>query len=209
MHAEAQQNEKTTKVVDKDRYARAAESYEFYLANFPDAADAASCATCAPTSSTSSWANTRTPAASTWRSASRSRSASTTRTRCCRRWARSRRCASRRAGGKREIAETDRLFGEAADLYATLFPKDKEIVTVIYKNGQFFFDYGDYDEAVKRFGLIVERYPDDPERRRGGRPHPAGAQQGEGLREHRDLGAAAQEDQGVLVAATSRSGWTS
>src|SRR4029079_5185292 len=26
----------------------------------------------------------------------------------------------------------------------------------------FFFDYGDYDEAVKRFGLIVERYPDDP-----------------------------------------------
>ena len=40
MHAEAQQNEKTTKVVDKDRYARAAEAYEFYLANFPDAADA-------------------------------------------------------------------------------------------------------------------------------------------------------------------------
>ena len=65
-------------------------------------------------------------------------------------------------GGKREITESDRLFGEAADLYATLFPNDKEIVTVIYKNGQFFFDYGDYDEAVKRFGLIVERYPDDP-----------------------------------------------
>jgi hypothetical protein len=40
MHAEAQANEKTTKVVDKERYARAAEAYQFYLANFADAADA-------------------------------------------------------------------------------------------------------------------------------------------------------------------------
>src|SRR6185369_11759895 len=64
--------------------------------------------------------------------------------------------------GKREITDSDRLFGEAADLYATLFPQDKEIVTVIYKNGQFFFDCGDYEMAVKRFGLIGGRYPDDP-----------------------------------------------
>ena len=68
----------------------------------------------------------------------------------------------RAGGGKREITDSDRQFAEAADMYATLFPKDKEIVTVIYKNGQFFFDYGDYDEAVKRFGLIIEGYPDDP-----------------------------------------------
>src|SRR5262249_7336739 len=64
-------------------------------------------------------------------------------------------------GGKREITDSDRKFAEAADLYATLFPNDKEIVTVIYKNGQFFYDYGDYDEAVKRVGLIVEKYPND------------------------------------------------
>jgi hypothetical protein len=31
-----------------------------------------------------------------------------------------------------------RQFAGAADLYATLFPRDKEIITVIYKNGQFF-----------------------------------------------------------------------
>ena len=54
-----------------------------------------SCATCAPTSSTSSWASTRRPDANTWRWARRSRWASSTRTRCCRRWARSRRSASR------------------------------------------------------------------------------------------------------------------
>src|SRR5262249_55163559 len=35
----------------------------------------------------------------------------------------------------------------------------KEIAGVLFKNGQLFYDYGDYDEAVKRFGLIVEKYP--------------------------------------------------
>jgi cellulose synthase operon protein C len=167
MHAEAQQTEKTTKVVDKDRYARAAEAYEFYLANFPDAPDAVELRYLradilyfklgryedagreylavgktqpvgkyhkdALLQAMGAFEKVRKPISSTGA-----------------------------GSGKREITDSDRLFGEAADLYATLFPKDKEIVTVIYKNGQFFFDYGDYDEAIKRFGLIVERYPDDP-----------------------------------------------
>jgi TolA-binding protein len=50
-------------------------------------------------------------------------------------------------------------MGEAIDLYATLFPQDPEIAGVLFKNGQLFYDYGEYDEAVKRFGLIVEKYP--------------------------------------------------
>src|SRR5262245_17176282 len=153
MHAEAQQNEKTTKVVDKTRYARAAESYEFYLVNFPDAADA--------TELRYLRADILYFKLGKYEEAGREYLAV----------GKSHKDALLQAmgafekvrkPGKREIAETDRLFGEAADIYATLFPKDKEIVTVIYKNGQFFFDYGDYDEAVKRFGLIVERYPDDP-----------------------------------------------
>ena len=40
LHAEAQASEKQNKVLDKERYTRAAEAYEFYLATFPDAADA-------------------------------------------------------------------------------------------------------------------------------------------------------------------------
>ena len=62
----------------------------------------------------------------------------------------------------RKVTEEDRKFAEAADVYAEILPGDKDIITVIYKNGQFFYDYGDYDEATKRFGLIVEKYPDDP-----------------------------------------------
>jgi TolA-binding protein len=159
MHAEAQQNEKTTKVIDKVRYARAAEAYEFYLANFPDAADATELrylradilyfklGKYEDAGREYLGVGKSQPVGKYHKDALLQAMGAFEKV---------------RKPGKREITESDRLFGEAADLYAVLFPKDKEIVTVIYKNGQFFFDYGDYDEAVKRFGLIVERYPDDP-----------------------------------------------
>ena len=159
MHAEAQQNEKTTKVVDKVRYARAAEAYEFYLANFPDAADA--------TELRYLRADILYFKLGKYEDAGREYLA-VGKSQPVGKYHKDALLQAMgafekvRKPGEREITESDRLFGEAADLYAVLFPKDKEIVTVIYKNGQFFFDYGDYDEAVKRFGLIVERYPDDP-----------------------------------------------
>ncbi len=64
--------------------------------------------------------------------------------------------------GKRKLTTADRKFAAAVDAFAREFPADAEVVGVIYRNGQMFFDYGDYDEAVKRFGLIVTKYPDDP-----------------------------------------------
>jgi TolA-binding protein len=64
--------------------------------------------------------------------------------------------------GQRKLTPVDLKFAEAVDLYATLFPADPEIVDVIFRNGKMFYDYGNYDEAVKRFGLIVTKYPDHP-----------------------------------------------
>ena len=61
--------------------------------------------------------------------------------------------------GKRKLTAVDRKFAAAVDLYATLFPADPQLVGVIFRNGQMFYDYGDYDEAIKRFGLIVTKYP--------------------------------------------------
>ncbi len=61
-----------------------------------------------------------------------------------------------------KISPADKKFGEAIDLYATLFPADPTLVGVIFKNGQMFYDYGEYDEAIKRFGVIVTKYPKDP-----------------------------------------------
>ena len=64
--------------------------------------------------------------------------------------------------GRAKLYPVDKKFGEAIDLYATLFPADPTLVGVIFKNGQMFFDYGEYDEAIKRFGVIVTKYPNDP-----------------------------------------------
>ncbi len=64
--------------------------------------------------------------------------------------------------GRAKLYPVDKKFGEAIDLYATLFPADPTLVGVIFKNGQMFYDYGEYDEAIKRFGVIVTKYPNDP-----------------------------------------------
>ncbi len=63
---------------------------------------------------------------------------------------------------RKQISPVDKKFGEAIDLYATLFPADPTLVGVIFKNGQMFYDYGEFDEAIKRFGVIVTKYPKDP-----------------------------------------------
>jgi len=162
LHAEAQNSEKQNKVVDKDRYARAAEAYEFYLANFPDAGDAIELRYLRADIlyfKLGKLADAGDEYLRVGKSKPPGKFHKDALLQAMNAFEKLRKPAG---GAKREITESDRKFADAADIYATLFPKDKEIVTVIYKNGQFFFDYGDYDEAVKRFGLIVERYPDDP-----------------------------------------------
>ncbi|HVX96543.1 MAG TPA: tetratricopeptide repeat protein [Polyangia bacterium] len=163
MHAEAQANEKASRVVDKDRYARAAEAYAFYLQNFPDAADATELRYLRADIlyfKLGRYEEAGREYLAVGKSQPVGKYHKDALMQAMGAFEKVRKVAT--GGGKREITESDRLFGEAADTYATLFPKDKEIVTVVFKNGQFFFDYGDYDEAIKRFGLIVEKYPDDP-----------------------------------------------
>ncbi len=63
--------------------------------------------------------------------------------------------------GKTQLYPVDKKFGEAIDLYANLFKNDPTIVGVLFKNGQMFYDYGECDEAIKRFGLIVTQYGKD------------------------------------------------
>nr|HEX4315505.1 tetratricopeptide repeat protein [Kofleriaceae bacterium] len=65
-------------------------------------------------------------------------------------------------GGKHETYPVDKKFGEAIDLYLTLFHDDKDLIGVLFKYGQLFYDNAEYDEAIKRFGVIVTQYPDDP-----------------------------------------------
>jgi TolA-binding protein len=165
MHHDAQQNEKASKVVDKNRYAQAAEAYAFYLANFPDAADAVELRYLRADIlyfKLGRYDDAGREYLAVGKSQPVGKYHKDALLQAMGAFEKVRKPVTGNGTGKREITDSDRLFGEAADLYATLFPKDKEIITVIFKNGQFFFDYGDYDEAIKRFGLIVERYPDDP-----------------------------------------------
>ena len=162
LHADAQRNEQQQKGhIDVDRYARAADAYAYYLPHFAERPRRRR----GPLSARRYLFLQAQEVRGSGRPISRrragpSRWASCTARRCCRRSRPTKRCAAIiRRGGKKELLPTDKRMGEAIDLYATLFPQDPEIANVLYKNGQLFYDYGEYDEAVKRFGLIVEKYP--------------------------------------------------
>ena len=181
IHAEAQRREKLMKLPKQNGcatkpignsdlatlYTKAADAYEQYLAAFGGAKTAAEQVDRAALlprrhpvlqARQGRGRRRRVPR----RSARARRSASTTRTRCSTRWPRSRRRAPRTPPAARKLYDVDKKFGEAIDLYATLFPADPTLVGVIFKNGQMFYDYGEYDEAIKRFGVIVTKYPKDP-----------------------------------------------
>ncbi len=165
LHAQAQRNEKESRVVDKERYGHAADAYAFYLQQFPDATDAAELRYLRADILYFKLHDLR-AAGSEYLEVGKSKPVGPNHKgallHAMEAFEKLRPPAPAGARKKRDVTDDDRRFADAADLYATLFPNDKEIVTVIYKNGQFFFDYGDYDEAIKRFGLIVERYPASP-----------------------------------------------
>jgi TolA-binding protein len=166
LHGRAQRTEKESRVVDKELYGQAAEAYAFFLDQFPDSAGAAEVRYLRGDVLYFKLGDNR-AAGLEYLAVGKSRPVGPNHKdallNAMSAFEKLRQPAAAGAGRrKREVTDDDRRFAEAADLYATLFPKDKDIVTVIYKNGQFFYDHGDYDEAVKRFGLIIEQHPDSP-----------------------------------------------
>jgi TolA-binding protein len=165
LHAEAQRNEKESHALDKEKYGRATEAYDFYLKQFPDAKDAAELRYLRADIlyfKLKRYEDAGYAYLAVGKSQPVGKYHKDALLQAMSAFEKLRQPAKAQPGGKREVTENDRRFAEAADLYGNLFPQDKEFVTVIFKNGQFFYDYGDYDEAVKRFGLIVEKHPKDP-----------------------------------------------
>jgi TolA-binding protein len=166
LHGRAQRNEKESRVVDKALYAQAAEAYAFYLEQFGEGAGAAEVRYLRGDILYFKLGDFR-GAGQEYLAVGRAKPVGPHHKEALlnamNAFEKLRQPAAAGAGRrKREVTDDDRRFAEAADLYSTLFPTDKDIVTVIYKNGQFFYDHGDYDEAVKRFGLIIEQHPDSP-----------------------------------------------
>jgi tetratricopeptide (TPR) repeat protein len=122
MHADAQQNEKASRVVDKDRYARAAETYQFYLASFPDATDAVELRYLRADIlyfKLQRYDEAGREYVAVGKSQPVGKYHKDALLQAMTAFEKLRKPPS---GGKREISDSDRLFGEAADLYAVLFP---------------------------------------------------------------------------------------
>ncbi len=69
--------------------------------------------------------------------------------------------ASKSAGKKQQETATDRTLTEAMELYIKTYPSDKQIPELLFRQGKLYYDYQVYDAAVRQWGLLLEKYPND------------------------------------------------
>ncbi len=69
--------------------------------------------------------------------------------------------ASKKAGQKQQESPTDRTLTEAMELYIKTYPTDKQIPELLFRQGKLYYDYQVYDPAVRQWGLLLEKYPND------------------------------------------------
>ena len=59
-------------------------------------------------------------------------------------------------------------YTEALDLYAQFYPKDPELPAMFYRQGRYYFETGNYDSAVKIWGMLLEKFPNSEQSRDAG-----------------------------------------
>jgi cellulose synthase operon protein C len=52
-------------------------------------------------------------------------------------------------------------YAEALDLYAQYYPHDPELPAMFDRQGRYYFDNANYDSAVKIWGMLLEKFPND------------------------------------------------
>jgi TolA-binding protein len=78
---------------------------------------------------------------------------------------------SREMDSKRDAkdeTEADKGYAEALDLYAQFYPNDPQLPPMFSRQGRYFFDRGNYDSAVKIWGMLIERFPSSGQARDAG-----------------------------------------
>ena len=65
-------------------------------------------------------------------------------------------------------AEADKSYAEALDLYTQFYPNDPQLPPMFYRQGRYFFDRGNYDSAVKVWGMLLEKFPSSDQARDAG-----------------------------------------
>jgi len=61
--------------------------------------------------------------------------------------------------GADPFARTADAYADVLDLYAEYYPGDPELPAMFYRQGRHYFDTGNYDSAVKIWGMLIEKFP--------------------------------------------------
>jgi len=69
---------------------------------------------------------------------------------------------------KRSETEADKRYAEALDLYAQFYPNDPQLPAMFYRQGSYYFQNGNYDSAVKIWGMLLEKFPNSEQSRDAG-----------------------------------------
>jgi tetratricopeptide (TPR) repeat protein len=64
--------------------------------------------------------------------------------------------------------EADKKYAEALDLYAQFYPNDPQLPAMFYRQGKYYFDNGNYDSAVRIWGMLLEKFPNSEQSRDAG-----------------------------------------
>jgi TolA-binding protein len=163
LHSDAQRVEQAQHYVDTSRYARAAEAYAYYLSKFSHDTEAVEIHYLLGDIyffKLKKWEDAGDSYLAVGRSSPVGKLHKEALLQSIASYERIRK--ERGGASQRQTLPSDKKLGEAIDIYASLFPKDPEIANILFKNGELSYERGDYDEAVKRFGKIVEGWPSAP-----------------------------------------------
>jgi tetratricopeptide (TPR) repeat protein len=64
--------------------------------------------------------------------------------------------------------EAEKKYAETLDAYAQYFPNDPQLPAMFYRQGKSLFDHGNYDGAVKVWGMLLEKFPNSEQARDAG-----------------------------------------
>jgi tetratricopeptide (TPR) repeat protein len=67
--------------------------------------------------------------------------------------------AARESKGADPFARAADAYADALDLYAHYYPNDPELPAMFYRQGRHYFETGNYDSAVKIWGMLIEKFP--------------------------------------------------
>jgi len=62
---------------------------------------------------------------------------------------------------KKEIPSTEKKLATACDRFTEFYPKNAEFFAVKFKTAHIYYKYNHFDEASKRFGEFIDRYPEN------------------------------------------------